>query len=100
MNNLENKIDEVKFEDYISQYDDFRKDFTPKILQEMEKREYMLEVCVLGLSQIIEAMINMYIPEEETNQYLKDECTRIIQSELKQAEEMNSEIKEFSEPEE
>lgn len=97
MDNIDNKIDEIKFEDYVLQYDDFRTEFTPMILKEMEKREYMLEVCVFGLSQIVEAMINMYVSEEKTNQYLKDECTHIIQSELKKSDEIKSEIKESSE---
>lgn len=100
MDNLENKIDEVKFEDYIAQYDDFRKDFTPMILKEMEERGYMLEVCVLGLSQIVEAMIDMYVTDEKVNNEIKKECIRVIQNGLKNAKVMNSDIKESSESEE
>lgn len=100
MDNLENKIDEVKFEDYVMQYDDFRKEFTPLILGEMEERGYMLEVCVLGLSQIIEAMIDMYVTDEKVNKNIKKECINVIENGLKNAKKMESEVKESSEPEE
>lgn len=100
MDNLENKIDEVKFEDYVMQYDDFRKEFTPLILEEMEKRGYMLEVCVLGLSQIIEVMIDMYVTDEKVNKEIKKECVNVIKNGLKNAKKINSDIKESSESEE
>ena len=100
MDNLENKVDEVTFEEYMLQYKDFSKDFVPKMLNEMENRGYMLEVCVLGLSQVIEVMIDMYIEDKEINRNTKEQCIQVIKNGLTNIDEIKSEIKEFSELEE
>lgn len=83
---MENIKQDVTKDDFINEMEKFENDTARKILELMEKEEYMLPVAVLGLISVVRALI-----ENFGNDALRDEATHFLNLNTEDLKEMKSE---------
>lgn len=83
---MDNIKQDVTKDDFINEMEKFENDTARKILELMEKEEYMLPVAVLGLISVVRALI-----ENFGNDALRDEATHFLNLNTEDLKEMKSE---------
>ena len=77
---------DISKDDFIKEMEKFENDTARKILELMEKEEYMLPVAVLGLISVVRALI-----ENFGNDALRDEAIHFLNLNVENIDEMKSE---------
>ena len=87
MKQLKNNMEEVSYEDFVKQIDDFKNNYVPKMLQDFEDKGYYVDTCAYVLSATVGALLRV-----ADDSLLKRECINSIEEETKNIPEMESEI--------
>ena len=87
MKQLKDNIEEVTYEDFIKQIDDFKNNYVPKMLQDFEDKGYYVDTCAYVLSATVGALLKV-----ADDELLKKECIKSIEEETKDIKEMKSKI--------
>lgn len=87
MKQLRDNIEEVTYEDFIKQIDDFKNNYVPKMLQDFEDKGYYVDTCAYVLSATVGALLKV-----ADDELLKKECIKSIEEETKDIKEMKSKI--------
>ena len=85
MKQLKDNMEEVTYEDFVKQIDDFKNNYVPKMLQDFEDKGYYVDTCAYVLSATVGALLRV-----ADDGLLKKECIKSIEEETKDIKEMNS----------
>lgn len=92
MKQLKDNMEEVTYEDFVKQIDDFKNNYVPKMLQDFEDKGYYVDTCAYVLSATVGALLRV-----ADDGLLKKECIKSIEEETKDIKEMNSRAEDIEE---
>jgi hypothetical protein len=92
MKQLKDNMEEVTYEDFVKQIDDFKNNYVPKMLQDFEDKGYYVDTCAYVLSATVGALLRV-----ADDGLLKKECIKSIEEETKDIKEMESRMPDIEE---